>query len=159
MSLPALKPVLLDIVSYLEELRQILIAEYEALSNDDLDALLATAQTKHQLTDMLEQLEQERLTLLKHAGLDLQQTGLMAYFNQHAQTSGNDDLAQLWQRIRTATRDCERLNQINGIIIEKQKRRTESTLALLKGQPTQTELYSSQGESVSHRATTALGKA
>ncbi len=158
MGLPSLQAVLQDIAAYLEELRQTLVKEYEALAAGDPGSMQATAETKQRLSAILEDLEQERLKQLRQAGLDLTRTGLMAYLGRHSQPDGHP-LSQLWQRIETLTRDCERLNRVNGIIIAKQRQRAETALSILKGQVLQPQLYSSQGAAVSAPQSKPIAKA
>ncbi len=152
-----LHPVLQDIASYLDELKQTLVAEYEAIAHDDIGKLTSLAETKLRLSEILDDLEQEKLRQLKTAGLDLSKTGLDDYLCR--QENSQNPLQGLWQRIRTLSHDCQRLNQINGIIIEKQRRRTETTLAILYGRPAESDLYTATGSQQTAATSHTLTKA
>ncbi len=141
---PPMLPVLQDIAAYLDELRQALVAEYEALGTDDSERLQAIAETKQRLSDILGDLDRERSSLLREAGLDLDRTGVLAYLDRQS-AADREPLDILWQRIETLTRDCRRLNQINGIVIEKRRRRAETALRLLQGQTPGDDLYTARG--------------
>ncbi len=137
-------PVLQDIAAYLDELRAALVAEYEALTVNDNERLTAIADTKQRLSDILGDLDRERSELLRQAGLDLGRTGVLAYLDRQT-ASEREPLDVLWQRIETLTRDCRRLNQINGIVIEKRRRRAETALRILQGQTVDSDLYTPHG--------------
>ncbi len=141
---PPMLPVLQDIAAYLDELRQALVAEYEALSAEDSERLANLAEVKQRLSDILGDLDRERSALLREAGLDLDRTGVLAYLDRQAQ-SEREPLNVLWQRIETLTRDCRRLNAINGIVIEKRRRRAAQALHILQGQTAGSELYTAHG--------------
>jgi len=145
MNAPDLYPLLQDINSYLEEFRQILLDEYEALSHTDLEQMQFTTEAKQKISDILDDLDGKRQQTLLNSGISEEQL---------------DELAssELWERIRTITRECERLNTINGIVIGKQRRRAEMTLSILQGKSTQDNLYSSHGNSVNTTQSSALGK-
>ena len=158
MAQTSLTPVLHDIADHLDELAQVLHGEFDALTNNDMEAIQQAADAKSRLTDLLNDLENERTTLLRSAGLDLNKTGVMAYLMRH--DSGQpSELTALWQKIEQLTRSCEKQNKINGVIIEKNRRRTEAAMNILRGQPTDNELYSSAGSKVTNRQQQSLAKA
>lgn len=151
-------PVLQDIAAYLDELRHALVAEYEALSNDDTQRLAGLAEVKQRLSDILGDLDRERSALLREAGLDLGRNGVLAYLNRHS-TSEREPLNVLWQRIETLTRDCRRLNRINGIVIDKRRRRAAQALHVLKGQTPGNDLYTAHGTAPGSGPGNTLAKA
>lgn len=148
MASPTLLPILNDIAAHLSALQETLQAEYQALSDNDRQGIELAARDKSRLTALLDDLEQERVTLLREAGLDLDRSGVMAYLERH-QNSSSDPVTRLWQEIEQLSRDCEQQNRINGIIIEHNRKRTETALNILHGQSGNTELYSSSGNTVS----------
>ncbi len=155
---PPMLPVLQDIAAYLDELRQALVAEYEALGADDTERLAQLAEVKQRLSDILGDLDRERSALLREAGLDLDRTGVLAYLDRQSE-SERAPLNVLWQRIETLTRDCRRLNRINGIVIEKRRRRTTAALQILQGQTTDNALYTAHGTAPGSGPGNTLAKA
>jgi flagellar biosynthesis/type III secretory pathway chaperone len=137
-----IQPILQDITIYLEEFRQILLEEYEALSHTDLEQMQLTTVAKQKISDILDDLDNKRCQIFRNAGIQEKQL----------------ESSKVWQRIRTLTRECERLNTINGIVIGKQRRRAEITLSILQGKSAQDNLYSSQGNTVHAPQSSALGK-
>jgi len=142
---PDVLPILLDITNYLEEFKQILLDEYEALSHTDLEQMQSTTEAKQKISDILDDLDNKRCQTFHEAGIEINQL----------EAAGYDET---WQRIRSLTRECERLNTINGIVIGKQRRRAEMTLSILQGKSAQDNLYSSHGNTVYTSQSSALGK-
>lgn len=145
MKTPDLYPILQDITAYLEEFRQILLDEYEALSHADLELMQSTTEAKQKISDVLDDLDNKRQQALRSAGIN-------------DELSDDPTSSKLWQRIRSLTHECERLNTINGIVIGKQRRRAEMTLSILQGKSSQDNLYSQHGGSVHAPQSSALGK-
>lgn len=148
MASATLLPILKDIAAHLTALQETLQTEYRALSDNDRQGIEQAARDKSRLTALLDDLEQERVSLLREAGLDLDRSGVMAYLSRHQQREANP-VATLWQEIEQLSRECEQQNRINGIIIEHNRKRTETALNILQGQTGTTELYSSSGNTVS----------
>ncbi|VAW97415.1 hypothetical protein MNBD_GAMMA23-920 [hydrothermal vent metagenome] len=140
-------PLLEDIANYLEQLFHALENEYTALSNNDLQAIESIAQEKTILMEQLEDLNKERHTLLEAAGLNLSENGIDDFLNSST-LADNPVLKTLWGNISSLSKQCEKQNNINGIIIENNKRHTENALSILQGKQQTTELYSSKGQSI-----------
>lgn len=153
-----IEAILQDMAGYLDELRQVLLAEYEALAGKDPEALQQTAEIKTRLSVILDDLEQVRQRRLREAGLDLDRNGLLAYLGRHF-TSRRDALGELWEKIELLGRECHRLNRINGLIVDKNRRHTETALGILQGKPRQTEYYSAAGNRIAPSASQSLAKA
>jgi len=143
----SLYPVLKDIRAYLKQLLALLNEEHSALENSNIEKLAEFATTKQLLVENLEDLETERKNILSQAGLDLTKTGVADFLSRDNTTSKNETNA-LWDDIAELSRTCEEQNNLNGIIIEGQRRRTEIALQILQGKSTESELYSKHGKSV-----------
>ena len=151
MSAPTLLPVLKDIAAHLEALLEVLRLEYQALSENHREGIEQAARDKNRLTGLLEDLEKERVTVLRGAGLDLDRSGVMAYLSRHDRPL-QDPVSRLWQQIEELSQSCEQQNRTNGIVIEHNRRHTETALTILQGQTAETELYSASGNTVSSSA-------
>ena len=147
-----------DIAEHLAQLMRTLESENTALANNDLDGIIQAANDKNRLFEFLEELENERHALLVAAGLDFDSTGIMAYLARDSARTRNEATA-IWQQIETLTRQCRKQNQINGIILEKNRRRTEKALAILKGQTPQAATYTASGETCHSQSRNSLAKA
>lgn len=158
MAIADLPLLLRDIAEHLTQLGQTLENEYTALAENDLDRIVQAAHDKNRLFEFLEDLEKERHALLLSAGLDFDSSGIMAYL-QRDTSQTKHEAAAIWQQIGALTQQCRKQNQINGIILEKNRRRTEKALAILKGQTPQTTTYTASGETCHTQSRHTLAKA
>ena len=148
-------PVLKDIYAYLQQLKVTLDNEHEALSSQNLEKLNEFAEAKQLLIENLEDLDGERKKILADAGMELGKTGVEDYLSRFS--SGKNELVRIWEAISKLSRECEKQNNVNGVIIESQRRRTETALDILKGNSGESELYSKKGKSVSvNRKSTSI---
>ncbi len=158
MAMTELSLILQDISGHLIQLAATLESEHTALMDNDLDIIIQAASDKNRLFELLEDLEKERHALLLAAGLDFDSNGIMAYLQRGTSRTRNQTAA-IWQKIETLTQQCRRQNQINGIMLEKNRRRTEKALAILKGQTPQTATYTANGETSHSQPRNSLAKA
>ncbi len=142
-----LLPLLHEISSYLNQLLNALINEHQALSENNHQSIEAIAKEKIILMEQLEDLDKERRNLLEKAGLDLEATGIKDFFNNSSSPRA-PIMKSIWEKISKLTRDCEKQNNINGMIIENNKQHTENALSILQGKQQNTELYSNKGTSI-----------
>ena len=147
-------PLLQEISNYLQQLLDALHNEHKALSENDLKAVQIISEEKILLMEHLEDLNKERRTLLEQAGLDITSTGIEDFL-QNSKSPRAPLIKSLWEDISNLSSQCDKQNNINGIIIESNKRHTENALSILQGKQQNTELYSKKGESIkaSHNQT------
>ncbi|NOZ38514.1 MAG: flagellar protein FlgN [Gammaproteobacteria bacterium] len=158
MAIVELSLILRDISDHLVQLAATLESEYNALADNDLDTIIQAANDKNRLFEFLEDLEKERHALLLAAGLDFDSNGIMAYL-QRGTSQTKNETAATWQQIEILTHRCRKQNQINGIMLEKNRRRTEKALAILKGQTPQIATYTANGETCHSQQSHSLAKA
>ncbi|KPK38137.1 MAG: hypothetical protein AMJ69_09220 [Gammaproteobacteria bacterium SG8_47] len=108
----------------LGELKALLEQEHRALSDQDADELNSVSIAKRDLARSIDILEHKRL-----ARADA----------QSSQTS------QSWHQMVELARECERLNQVNGLIVHSNQRRIRQALGLLRANISAGETYSADG--------------
>ena len=140
-------PLLQEIVNYLQQLLVALNKEHKALVDKNIDSIQSISEEKIVLMEHLEDLDKERRNLLDNAGLDITSTGV-GDFIQNSNSPRAPQIKALWNEISNISKQCDKQNNINGIIIESNKRHTENALSILQGKPQNTELYSKNGESI-----------
>jgi len=147
-------PLLQEISSYLQQLFMALSKEHKILSENDIQSVQTIAEEKILLMEHLEDLNKERRALLETAGLDITSTGISDFF-QSSKSPRAPQMKALWEEISAFSNKCEKQNNINGIVIEANKRHTENALSILQGKQQKTELYSKKGASIksSHNQT------
>ena len=134
-------PLLQEIVNYLQQLLLALDNEHKALVDKNIDSIKSIAEEKIVLMEHLEDLNKERRSLLDNAGLDITSTGV-GDFLQNSKSPRAPQMKALWDEVSNISKQCDKQNNINGIIIESNKRHTENALSILQGKPPNTELYS-----------------
>ena len=130
----AMKDLLDRQVAALEKVLESLDHEREALMDRDAAALELVTKEKQQALAKADDLEQQRLALAP----DLSAMELLA---------AAPEVASRWEKLLDLTRRCREQNDINGRMIRRQARRVESTLQLMRGQPSGSGVYGPDGES------------
>lgn len=124
----------------LAQLEVVLGQEHEALKKRDNDALASSTAEKNQLVTALERRGSERIELLKAAGLGADQEAIHAFVETEPQ------LQALWQQLETALLNCQKQNQVNGMLLEKGRQQAQHLLGILLGENKQhTETYDAKG--------------
>lgn len=153
-----------------EELNELLRAEYvcagrldallgieaAALQGRDIDAIEELAGRKQALMQEFESLESRRQTLLERAGFGGTQPDVEACI---AWCDGSGKLARGWRQLLERIRGCQHQNRCNGAILDSSRRHAQQALALLRGQPPQTDLYNPNGSAASDSLGRSLAKA
>jgi flagellar biosynthesis/type III secretory pathway chaperone len=132
-----LKPLLDELLAILEQEHQHLVAQ----ATEDL---LATTAVKQQLTEQINDVDQQRGQLLQQLGVQNNKHEL----DELAATAGQqiDGFAENWQQIELLITQCADKNQVNGIILGNNRRNVETRLSILRGQPTTTDSYTNTGK-------------
>ena len=128
-----------------KKLLDALTKEYDALVNNDLDALVTAIEDKSQAVSQLRQIEE---VFIKQGRLDLRDT---ATHN----TEGGP-----WRDFRKVMNQCRHQNIVNGRIIHMRQHSTNTALSILRGQEhIQQAAYSADGKPVSAPAPTRIATA
>lgn len=152
---PSLESVLTQEVQCSANLLACLEAERAALTRRDMDALQNTTREKLEHTRMLEQLEQQRETLVTGLGFNNDQDGLRRCFQSLPQT---DTLAGLWSQILSNIEACRTGNLTNGGILESGRHHAEQALCILRGQSGAPAVYDPHGDTSTNLGQRELGK-
>lgn len=123
----ALAAVVADMQATAAGLRQALAEERQALHQADPAALNRAGDAKQSLLRQLEQLDAERLQLLREAGT-------------------SDTLRQTsWDQVLRILQACQRDNQRNGNIINQRMRHVRKALSVLTGSDDEADTYGRAG--------------
>lgn len=91
-------------------LRELLVAEREALGRRDREAIAAITLGKEQLIGRLDAHGRRQMELLTCAGQPATPAGLDAVLT----VPGNEGLARRWARLRPVLSECREQNKVNG---------------------------------------------
>ena len=128
-------------------------AERELLEQHSFDGLQPLLQQKADLLSDLETCKQKRQAWRQQLGgnytsLDQWLDSARAQTQDSAWLQSLDKTAFLLNKARSLQQECNALNSINGMIINKARRRARDHLDLLKGQSKSQPLYDASGNSV-----------
>lgn len=124
-------------------LLELLREEHRALASRDMTALDRIVRKKSQQVAELETLGHDRDTLLKTCGLVAGREGIESWLRQRS----NSTAIRLWEELQHLLIRSRQQNQINGGMVEINRRYTQRALSLLQGQPLDQETYGPTGVS------------
>jgi len=124
----------------------VLKAEHESIARRDTDALQRAVTEKQGFLAQLDASHGQRLQMIRGAGLDPDRQGFEELLSRCA--AAGHDMRGSWDAVKEALIACQRQNQINGKVLESNRRTTHRALSmLLGGQGDSTELYDQAGKS------------
>jgi len=150
-----LEKVLVQEVQCTGRLLECLEAERSALTRRDLDLLEKTTHGKIQYTRQLEELEQQRTTLVTDLGFVSGPDTVLDCFKSLPQA---DTLIQMWEQVLDNTEACKASNLTNGGILESGRQHVEQALSILRGQSGTPSLYDPNGDTSANLGQRELGK-
>lgn len=132
----------------MQKLLQLLNNETAALEKNDIEAMESITLEKITLTEQIEKNEQERIHFLTENKLNP---------NEPKQWLKSNNLLAIWNEIKKLSEQSQKQNQINGLVINGNRRRIQTQIEILSSSSPSVELvYSASGESVSQRVSKTL---
>ncbi|MDH5784968.1 MAG: flagellar protein FlgN [Chromatiales bacterium] len=129
-----------DELQQLEQLGAVLQKEHLALQRRDTSALNSATSEKDKLVAALRSRGRARMELLITMGVATDQQSIQCYVASMPQ------LMESWQMLERSLLECQKQNQINGMLLEKGRKQTQSLLALFLGdQMRKAETYDARG--------------
>ena len=125
----------------LEELRQLLQQEYDALRTRNVADLERLASEKQASADRLRELDRVRADCLLKQGLSADRQGLDAWVNTAPTREARAILHRLLADLERAADQARDQNEINGTIIATSRSQIEQILAILGGREPLEFLY------------------
>ena len=124
-------------------LLSVMSQEQTALSSSAPEKLEPVLLEKNQLTQSLEQLEKQRLTLMQSLGIN------------------NDQLKtqKIWQDFLTIIAECQKKNEENGAIIELQNKQNQQLINVLHGFSGKNQTYNKSGNRTQNHGGRIIGSA
>ena len=136
----ALLSLLKNIQQHSQQLVNCLKQEKLALNKNQLDKLNEISSEKQLLVDKLNQLDQQRAA-----------SSTDKNFNDFIANSNDLQLIKQWDLTRQTISECQRLNEINGRVINKRSQINQDILSILSGRNEQAdETYNAQGNQSSN---------
>lgn len=145
-------------IDLLRNLERLLKEERNALEKRDLDAFrINTNKKEHCLQEVLLH-EQEFENLLKQLGLNFDSKAIAALIKKYDADQRNH-FSELALKYESLLEECDKINLINGRIIQRSQINTHQLLDLIKGATRQAETYNRAGKKRSTGGQTPIARA
>ncbi len=125
---------------------------------DNPEELTKLSSIKQDKVGQLEQLSEQRNSVLKQADFDTKQIEECFHWCSSEPASAAK-LIDKWESLLTSIDKCRQYNQTNGTIIDNTQKRIRSALALLHGQSPENIAYSANGKTIDSGAHRTIAKA
>lgn len=147
----SLETILVTTQDNMQQLLKVLLNETVALEKNNIEEFTSINQQKTMLTEKVEQSEQMRVQFLTKNALNP---------NEPSQWIQSDKLNVLWTKIKELSTQAQKQNQINGLVINGNRRRVQTKIDILSANPPSSELtYSSSGENIKQRNSNTIAHA
>jgi len=135
----------------MQQLLKVLENETSVLKKNNFEEFEGITQEKITLTEQIEKNEQLRIQFLTTKSLNP---------NEPTQWIKNNKLNSLWSKIKKLSEQAQKQNQINGLVINGNRRRVQTQIEILSASPPAAELiYSASGENIKQRNSNTLAHA
>ena len=140
---PSLETILTLTQDKMHHLLELLKSETLILEKNNLDELEKITLEKISITEEIEKNEAQRVNFLTEKALDP---------NEPATWLSNNKLISTWSNIKNLSEQAQKQNQINGIVINGNRRRVQTKIEILSSSsPTSELLYSASGENINQK--------
>ena len=147
----SLESILTTTQDKMQQLLKILKNETSVLEKNNFEEFEGITQEKITLTEQIEKNEQLRIQFLTTKSLNP---------NEPTQWLKNNKLNSLWTEIKKLSEQAQKQNQINGLVINGNRRRVQTQIEILSASPPAAELvYSASGENIKQRNSNTLAHA
>ncbi len=144
----SLEDILTSTKEKMQQLLTLLKHESDVFKNNNVEELESITLEKITLTEQVEKNEQHRIQFLVSKSLNP---------NEPAMWLLNNKLISIWSEIKTLSEQAQNQNQINGIVINGNRRRVQTQIEILSTSAPAVELvYSASGENIKQRQSTTL---
>lgn len=130
--------------------------QHEGLASSQPELIEASAHATQQHVQALAALEKQRNALAARLGYSGDNDG-MEQLIRWCDYDGT--LAQQWRKLLEMARRCRDSNQVNGAVVDINRRRIRQALGILRGQLSDAELYGRSGQTASDTLSRPLAKA
>ena len=150
---------LINSIQHMKAVKQCMEDEKEALKNRDVEQIQAMTLEKHKLLKLIESDISERQQLLSARGLELDDKSmesLLSGFPEKVSAA----LSQGWQQLITLHDEIKKINQENGMIINKGLQQVDAMISILQynTDARTARTYNAKGRSIS-KSSRDLGQA
>ena len=147
----SLENILMITQDKMQQLLQVLKNEASVLERNNIEELENITQEKITLTEEIERSEQQRIHFLSIRSLNP---------NEPKQWLQDNKLISIWSKIKELSEQAQKQNQVNGLVINGNRRRVQTKIEILSTSAPAVELtYSASGENINQRNSKTLAHA
>ena len=144
----SLETILTHAQEKMHHLLQLLKSETLILEKNNIEELEKITLEKISITEEIEKNEHQRVQFLNAKALNS---------NEPATWLSNNKLISIWSNIKTLSEQAQKQNQINGIVINGNRRRVQTKIEILCSSSPASELvYSASGENLNQKNSKTL---
>ena len=130
--------------------------QQQSLVESHPERIEASANASHSCIQELDQLEQKRNALAARLGYAADHDGMEGLIRW---CDYDGTLGIQWRKLLELARRCRDCNQVNGAVVDINRRRVRQALGILRGQQSDAELYGRSGQSAPDTLSRPLAKA
>lgn len=147
----SLESILVTALDKMQQLLTVLLNETSVLERNELKDQESITEEKIILTKQIEKNEQQRVHFLTTKSLNP---------TIPSEWLDNNKLISLWTKIKDVSEKAQKQNQINGLVINGNRRRVQTKIEILSASPPSAELvYSASGENIKQRNSNTIARA
>ena len=117
-------------ISASETLRDLLNQEMQLLASREFDNLSTVLTNKVNIIDQLEDLENQRSKILIAQGYSADVDGTKSFL---ADNESNQDLTNSWKKLMDLVKECQIINQSNGMVVSKNQAQIQQAMQIISG--------------------------
>ncbi len=111
------------------ELQELLKLEMQLLASRKFEDLNEVLTKKMKIIDQLENQDKMRSEFLSSAGYTADEVGTKKFLSDHK----NDELAEAWQKLMDIIKECQVINQSNGMVVSKNQAHIKQAMNIITG--------------------------
>lgn len=147
----SLESILTTSLEKMQQLYEVLLKETSALQENNIEKLENITQEKITLTEQVEKNEKQRIHFLTSRALNPATP---------SEWLSNNKLNSLWSKIKKTSEQAQKQNQINGTVINGNRRRVQTQIEILSASPPAAELvYSASGKNIKQHNSNTIARA
>ena len=123
---------------------EMLEKEHTALEGRDAESIQTTSEAKNAVLDRINTLDSTRNQILSSLSISQDGSG-MARFIKQFDPSSSGGLLTLWTELHELAERCQKLNQINGTVIELSRRNAQRAMDIISGRSATDSGYDPEG--------------
>ena len=144
-------------IEQVKQLCRILKEEQQALLSEDHSALEQLIEKKLLTSQSLDLIEMQRQNIMSSAGLDTDYDSMPDFLSANQAKTNFRPLIKSWEILIALLKESSNQNQLNGILLEKQRQHVQRALKILFEQSSGPDIYDADGAAAQPKYTRSVG--